>query len=42
MPHRRVSCAGRLANYLYLDMDDCTRQAIDASVEVLEGVRVRV
>ena len=32
--------AGRLANYLYIDMDDCMRQAIDASQEVLESVGV--
>ena len=31
--------AGRLANYLYIDMDDCMRQALDASEEVLAGVR---
>ena len=30
---------GRLANYLYIDMDDCMRQALDASQEVLAGVR---
>jgi UDP-galactopyranose mutase len=30
--------AGRLANYLYIDMDDCMRQAIDASDEVLQAV----
>jgi UDP-galactopyranose mutase len=38
----RVFFAGRLANYLYIDMDDCMRQAIDASGEVLEAVRVHV
>jgi UDP-galactopyranose mutase len=27
----RVFFAGRLANYLYLDMDDCMRQALDAA-----------
>ncbi|MBE2319432.1 NAD(P)-binding protein [Solirubrobacter sp. CPCC 204708] len=32
--------AGRLANYRYIDMDDCMRQAIDASAEVLEAVGV--
>jgi UDP-galactopyranose mutase len=35
----RTFFAGRLANYLYIDMDDCMRQAIDASVEVLDGLR---
>jgi UDP-galactopyranose mutase len=36
----RLFFAGRLANYLYIDMDDCMRQAIDASAEVLEAMRV--
>ncbi len=36
----RVHFAGRLANYLYIDMDDCMRQALDASVEVLDALRV--
>src|SRR4051812_44443037 len=36
----RLFFAGRLANYLYIDMDDCMRQAIDASAEVLQAVRV--
>lgn len=31
----RTFFAGRLANYVYIDMDDCIRQAIDASAEVL-------
>jgi len=35
----RVHFAGRLANYLYIDMDDCMRQALDASVEILDGLR---
>lgn len=35
----RTFFAGRLANYLYIDMDDCMRQAIDASEEVLAAVR---
>jgi UDP-galactopyranose mutase len=34
-----VFFAGRLANYLYIDMDDCMRQALDASEEVLGAVR---
>jgi len=32
--------AGRLANYLYIDMDDCMRQALDSAQEVLAGVGV--
>jgi UDP-galactopyranose mutase len=36
----RVFFAGRLANYLYIDMDDCMRQALDASVEILDAVGV--
>jgi UDP-galactopyranose mutase len=31
--------AGRLANYAYIDMDDCMRQAIDAAEEILDGVQ---
>jgi len=40
----RLFFAGRLANYLYLDMDDCMREALDgaaAVVEVLRRARVR-
>jgi len=37
----RTFFAGRLANYLYIDMDDCMRQALDASQEVLMAVRAR-
>jgi UDP-galactopyranose mutase len=33
--------AGRLANYLYLDMDDCMRQALDASEELIGDLRDR-
>jgi UDP-galactopyranose mutase len=32
----RTYFAGRLANYVYIDMDDCMRQAIDTSVQILE------
>ena len=39
---RRTFFAGRLANYLYIDMDDCMRQALDASGDVLAAVGVRV
>jgi UDP-galactopyranose mutase len=39
---RRTHFAGRLANYLYIDMDDCMRQALDAAGEVLEVVGVTV
>jgi UDP-galactopyranose mutase len=35
----RTYFAGRLANYVYIDMDDCMRQAIDASRDVLDGIR---
>jgi UDP-galactopyranose mutase len=35
----RVFFAGRLSNYVYIDMDDCMRQAIDAAEEVLEATR---
>ena len=31
----RLFFAGRLANYLYIDMDDCMRQALDTAGEVL-------
>ena len=31
----RTYFAGRLANYVYIDMDDCMRQAIDATDEIL-------
>jgi UDP-galactopyranose mutase len=30
--------AGRLANYVYIDMDDCMRQALDCASEVLSGL----
>jgi UDP-galactopyranose mutase len=36
----RTFFAGRLANYVYIDMDDCMRQAIDAADEVLGAVRL--
>ncbi len=32
---RRVHFAGRLANYVYIDMDDCMRQALDVAEELL-------
>jgi UDP-galactopyranose mutase len=36
----RTVFAGRLANYLYIDMDDCMRQALDAAEgEVLPALR---
>ena len=38
----RTFFAGRLANYLYIDMDDCMRQALDASKDVLGALRVPV
>jgi UDP-galactopyranose mutase len=36
----RTFFAGRLANYLYIDMDDCMRQAIDASEQISSVLRV--
>jgi UDP-galactopyranose mutase len=35
----RTYFAGRLANYLYIDMDDCMRQALDATEGLLGDVR---
>jgi UDP-galactopyranose mutase len=37
----RTFFAGRLANYLYLDMDDCMRQALDVGAEVLDSIGAR-
>ena len=38
----RAFFAGRLANYVYIDMDDCMRQALDAAEqEVLPALRTR-
>jgi UDP-galactopyranose mutase len=38
----RTFFAGRLANYLYIDMDDCMRQALDAAEgQVLPPLRAR-
>jgi UDP-galactopyranose mutase len=34
----RTFFAGRLANYLYIDMDDCMRQALDASEEIVASL----
>jgi UDP-galactopyranose mutase len=34
----RTYFAGRLANYLYLDMDDCMRQALDATAALIADV----
>ena len=36
---QRTFFAGRLANYVYIDMDDCMRQAIDVTGEVLAALR---
>jgi UDP-galactopyranose mutase len=38
----RTFFAGRLANYVYIDMDDCMRQALDATHQLLGEVGVRV
>jgi UDP-galactopyranose mutase len=35
----RTFFAGRLANYVYIDMDDCMRQALDAAAEVCHSLR---
>jgi UDP-galactopyranose mutase len=35
----RTFFAGRLANYVYIDMDDCMRQALDTSQEILAALR---
>jgi UDP-galactopyranose mutase len=37
----RVFFAGRLANYVYIDMDDCMRQAIDTADEIRDAIRTR-
>jgi UDP-galactopyranose mutase len=37
---QRTFFAGRLANYVYIDMDDCMRQALDASRQVLDTLRI--
>ncbi len=36
MGAKRTFFAGRLANYVYIDMDDCMRQALDASDTILD------
>ena len=36
----RVHFAGRLANYVYIDMDDCMRAGLDAGAEVLDGLSI--
>jgi UDP-galactopyranose mutase len=36
----RTFFAGRLANYVYIDMDDCMRQALDASEEILAALKL--
>ncbi|MGA9858734.1 MAG: UDP-galactopyranose mutase [Solirubrobacteraceae bacterium] len=38
----RTYFAGRLSNYVYIDMDDCMRQAIDASEHIMERWGARV
>ncbi|MDP8924083.1 MAG: hypothetical protein M3O34_14535, partial [Chloroflexota bacterium] len=35
---QRTFFAGRLANYVYIDMDDCMRQALDSAAEVIDAV----
>jgi UDP-galactopyranose mutase len=38
----RTFFAGRLANYVYIDMDDCMRQALGAAAHVVESLTARV
>jgi UDP-galactopyranose mutase len=38
----RTFFAGRLANYVYIDMDDCMRQALDTAAEVSHALRAVV
>jgi UDP-galactopyranose mutase len=38
----RTFFAGRLANYVYIDMDDCMRQALDASEQVVQSLKALV
>ena len=38
----RTFFAGRLANYVYIDMDDCMRQALDAAEDVLAAAGLRL
>jgi UDP-galactopyranose mutase len=35
---KAVYFAGRLANYTYIDMDDCMRQALDCGADTLAGL----
>jgi len=35
----RLYFAGRLSNYLYIDMDDCMRQALDTAGELIADLR---
>jgi hypothetical protein len=34
----RVHFAGRLANYVYIDMDDCMRDGLDMGAEALRSL----
>jgi UDP-galactopyranose mutase len=38
---RPLYFSGRLANYVYIDMDDCMRQALDCAAEVLAAPTLR-
>src|SRR4051812_25331807 len=38
----RTHFAGRLANYVYIDMDDCMREALDAAAAVAAGLGLEV
>lgn len=37
----RTYFAGRLANYVYIDMDDCMRQALDAAEQLIDDLSRR-
>ncbi|UUY05031.1 FAD-dependent oxidoreductase [Svornostia abyssi] len=37
----RTYFAGRLANYVYIDMDDCMREALDAAQELIGDLQLR-
>ena len=38
---QRTYFAGRLANYVYIDMDDCMRQALDTAAELIDDLSRR-
>jgi UDP-galactopyranose mutase len=38
LARERIYFAGRLANFVYIDMDDCMRQALDTATELLSAI----